>query len=381
MRGGFLKRAPGPIRPAERLILHIGTPKTGSTAIQSLCAANRGALRAEGALYPLSLGRTAHQPFAAAMGRLFARDGLRAAQGVSGPRGVLRLRRDLAAALTREIDETRPRTLIISSENLFTDVRAVPDARRIRRFLAPFAERIEVLAYLRRQDRAMFSAWAHAMRLGKSADFVAPVIMVRGGRYDYAARMSLWARAFGRDAVSAVPFDRVGGDIAADFLLRAGVTGLKSGGERANRSLNDVKAGFMSAMGAHLPRLDGSGLNAARGDLSHAIDAVGLDRSALRISPRDAQAILTAHAASNARLSREFGDGAPFFDEAVDEGNDANVSLTVSDVIEISAQLWARGYADRMRLRDMARAAGAQPRRNGVVAVHGASHDPRQLSF
>ena len=345
-------RAPAPRRPARRLILHIGAPKTGSTAIQSFCASHRAELLGEGALYPVSLGRNAHQPFAVAMGRLFGSDGLRRSQGVRGPAGVLRLRSDLAAALTREMDECAPDVAIISSENLFTNVRSARDARRIRKFLRPFAGRIEIVAYLRRQDRAMFSAWAHARRLGKTAEFVAPTRMERGGRYDYAGRLALWSRAFGRDAVSAISLDAVGGDVTADFLHRIGAARLRSDGETPNRSLDEVRASFMAAMSAYLPRLTSEGVNAVRGDLTYAIDAVPGFGPKLGIREVDARAIMRAYRDSNARLSREFGDGRPFFDDQPPEKSEEPHSMTIDDVIAISAALWARKHDAFRRLKD-----------------------------
>lgn len=43
-----------------RLILHIGTPKAGSTSIQVMLASNRDFLAARGILYP-AIGCAAHQ--------------------------------------------------------------------------------------------------------------------------------------------------------------------------------------------------------------------------------------------------------------------------------------------------------------------------------
>ncbi len=326
---------------ARRAVLHIGAPKTGTTAIQSFLAKNRGRLRAAGTLYPGALGRPAHQAFAVAMGPLFRTDGLRISSGVAGPLGLMRLRRELAAALTREMAESQPETLLISCENLYSGVRSRGHARRIRNFVARFAEEIEVVVYLRRQDRAIHSAWAHSLRIAKSAAFVAPTEMRRCDRHDYAMRLAVWADVFGRGAVRPIAFDAVEGDVAADFAARVGL-GVESDGARRNRSLDTVRAAFMAEINARLPRFSGDRMNPARGDLSRAIDHVPDFGPTPPLAARDASAILALYAASNARLAREWNGGERFFDERIEPEPAADQVFEAADAVRIAAHLWAR---------------------------------------
>lgn len=327
---------------AKRAVLHIGAPKTGTTSIQSFLAKNRGALRAEGALYPGSLGRPAHQAFAVAMGPLFHSDGLRMASGVGGALGLLRLRRDLKAALRREMAEARPDTLIISCENFFSGVRSHGHARRIRRFLMRFAETVEVVVYLRRQDRAIYSAWAHSLRIAKSAAFVAPTRMPPADRHDYAARLAIWADVFGRHAVRPVAFDAVDGDVVADFTARVGIRGAASDGARRNRSLDAVRAAFMAEINGSLPRFVRSRTNPARGDLSRAIDDAPDFGPPPPMAARDARAVLSLYAASNARLAWDWNGGVPFFDDEIGPDALSDQTFEATDAVQISAHLWAR---------------------------------------
>ncbi|MEL7464605.1 MAG: hypothetical protein AAFN79_11095 [Pseudomonadota bacterium] len=365
---------------ADRAILHIGAPKTGTTSIQNVCARGRAQLRAEGTLYPESLGRTSHQLFAAAMGRLFEPDGLRRALGVGGARRVLRLRSDLSAALRREVEETRPETLIISAENLFANVRSVGDARRIARFLKPFAKSVEIVVYLRRQDRAMFSAWTHALRIGKSADFAVPSRFQRNGRHDYAGRLRHWRRAFGADAIYVAAFDGVS-DVVADFFDCIGIDPPETPKGSANRSLDQVRAAFMAAFNEQVPRFVDGALNPARGDLSEAIDdAPGLGAPA-RLAARDARAILALYARSNARLARDWNGGAPLFDDALGEGASEVEPVEVEDVVAIAARLWRRKQEEIARLRAQLATTRALPKnvgRSGAIRAPASAPSTRR---
>lgn len=339
-----------PARRARRAILHIGAPKTGSTAIQNHCARSRKALLDAGALYPASLGRAAHQPFAAAMRPLWSGGGLRRSFGIGDARAVLRLRRDLAAALAREMAETRPETLIVSCENLFVDTRRRLDAARIRRFLLRFAERVEIVVYLRRQDRAMRSAWLHALRIGKSGDFVPPARVRRGSRYDYAARLAIWRSVFGAGAITPIAFDEATRDAASDFLGRIRLSAPPDDA-RPNQSLDQVRAAFMAAINAQLPRFAKDGRNPDRGDLDYAIDSAPALGPPAPLPARDARAILALFAASNARLAEDWNNGAPFFDDRIDDGDETATPLETDHVVAVAAHLWRRQEKKLIRLR------------------------------
>jgi hypothetical protein len=102
-----------------KLVLHVGMPKTGSTAIQTRLAASRGMLKSQGILYPRSETDPAHHFL------VFLLDFVnRAPRLLSQQFG-----RDTAAAQANfarawddvrdEVGETRPEFVILSSEYLF----------------------------------------------------------------------------------------------------------------------------------------------------------------------------------------------------------------------------------------------------------------------
>jgi hypothetical protein len=102
-----------------KLVLHVGMPKTGSTAIQTRLASSRGMLKAQGILYPRSETDPAHHflifllDFAGRAPRVLAQQF--GTHPASAQANFARAWGDLRD----EVRETRPEFVILSSEYLF----------------------------------------------------------------------------------------------------------------------------------------------------------------------------------------------------------------------------------------------------------------------
>ena len=97
--------------PVRRLILHPGSPKTGTSSLQNYLYRNRADLRARGILYP-ETGIPASKDIAKGHHEI----ALRLPDGTSGAKPELD---DLLEALARELAAAPCDTLILSSEALF----------------------------------------------------------------------------------------------------------------------------------------------------------------------------------------------------------------------------------------------------------------------
>ncbi len=208
----------------RRLFLHIGYPKTGTTALQAFLAANGAALAAQGVLYP-SAGRLhrygrlddAHYGASFAMG-LGAWD--RPAD-VAIPEGV-------GAAIAAEAAAAGAERVVVSSEYFAT---AGPAERA--RVQAEFADfEMRIVCYLRRHDDALESAYAQAVKTvadppwGASVEgYVVHELGMGTFSYDYLGVLRQWAHSFGTPAITVRPYERAQNqpDIAADFLRVIGV--------------------------------------------------------------------------------------------------------------------------------------------------------------
>lgn len=143
--------APGAPAGSQRVFLHVGPPKTGTTYVQSVLWTNRKDLREAGVLLP-GRGRTAH--FSAA-GDLRGRVKTRGGGG-----GRLTGRWDRLAAEVREW----PGTSVISCEWL-----APASDQQVERALASFGSaEVHVVATLRDLGRVVPAVWQEQVKNGKS---------------------------------------------------------------------------------------------------------------------------------------------------------------------------------------------------------------------
>ncbi|HWA91831.1 MAG TPA: hypothetical protein VG889_17465 [Rhizomicrobium sp.] len=179
------------------LVLHIGTHKTGTSALQAFLVANAEALRARGLNY-----------MRAGLGQAMAHHAL--AWGSRNFKG-----RDNAvwADLRAELADNPDAINIVSSEGLwFADPATV----------APELEGVgpvKVIVYLRRQDRYLQSLYKQGVTSGRRSKFETWRIQ-QEDRGDFLTVLRQWADAFGKENIDVRPYDRPEGrvDVTADFF-------------------------------------------------------------------------------------------------------------------------------------------------------------------
>lgn len=191
-----------------RLFLHIGTPKTGSTAIQHFLARNFDQLRAQGVN--------------------FVREGRkREAHNL-----VLQARRagNIAAVMDKVVAEIESRpeaTHILTSEMYFgagaaQDLAdALPDTLRAD---------TRILVYLRRQDRFLEALYKQRVKTGRYLGGALDFARAKLGNGHYLRTLGPYAAAFGQDNIIVRPFERQlfrDGNIVCDAADLFGVTGME----------------------------------------------------------------------------------------------------------------------------------------------------------
>ncbi len=218
-----------------RVLLHVGMPKAGSTALQQALAGGRDRLGRQGILYPRAPLFPDSQNFLVAgveerrhaLPRMIrsAYDGRMDEIGPAFTRWMADIRASIAA--------TRPETMVLSSEWLF-GLRGQQKFDRLAELLRGFGGPFEVVAYVRRPADQYLSAVQQTL---KGSHAIRPVTAVR-----YRTPLEGFARV--ADAVRVVRYDRAafpGGDIVRDFLeafLPGADLAANPGGNTANATIS-----------------------------------------------------------------------------------------------------------------------------------------------
>lgn len=216
------------------LVIHIGSQKTGTTAIQGFLTRNTRALRRAGVHY-LKAGRTniAHN----SMLPLF-RSGETA---------------DLERAIADECAAAPEATHVLSSEMFF---RPLP-ARALAMILPEdLRENAKVVCYVRRQDRYLEALYKQFVKNGRiPADRMA-FYERKAGELSYLPILQAWETAFGEGNVLLRPFERrhfPGGDVVEDFAALLGVdpAGFETADAAANKSLSAEVSEMLGSVSRH----------------------------------------------------------------------------------------------------------------------------------
>lgn len=189
------------------LSIHIGVPKTGTTAIQDFCALNRRELANQSLLYP-------------ALDKGHAHHGLMRLVYQRQPNDQRMRRFD---NFRRKIEKTTCERVLISSEF----AARLQDLSELRRLLKDVPTRI--IVYLRRQDDWLLSAYNQNVKSPSTLmddtfdEFAKRPHLER--RLNYENLLALWSEAFGFENLDVCVYEeeKRNGQLIRRFLERLGV--------------------------------------------------------------------------------------------------------------------------------------------------------------
>lgn len=210
-----------------RLVLHIGTEKTGTTSIQESLARNRQKLAELGYCHPVSPGPTNHVWLAMLAGQDRLVADLAGFLGAPVPElGLARAEFRRAFQAEMAALPASVHTVVLSNEHCHGRLVRSEEIGELKRFLAPHFREVEVWLYLRRQDRLAVSHYSTKLRGNFTAERIFPKIHPSAWYYNYFELVSAWAGVFGRDAMRLRVYERrelLGQDVAVDFLAHLGI--------------------------------------------------------------------------------------------------------------------------------------------------------------
>jgi len=323
----------------KRCLLHIGAPKTGSTALQKFLATNRERLRGLGMEYPdVSLRGFGHHDIAFLVGGGYP------TWATPQDRPLEELVRDLADTVA-----SSP-MVALSSENFYL----LPNPPGVAQLLEQAgigAGDVRVIVYLRRQDEAHLSWYNQAVKAQGYSGSIADNIGETHSLWDYAAQLKRWAAVFGADNLVVRTYqlpDAPGGDIRRDFLRIAGLPedGFDFPRENVNsrinaeilefqRLINQLPLSPQQKRGAHKELIE----------LTAQTTGTSLFTDAALLGAKERAAILARHAEGNAAVARAYLKRDRLFDDAMPPGlppSAARTELSCEKLVYILGWLIAK---------------------------------------
>lgn len=206
-------------KPPADLILHIGHYKTGTTALQVFCAANRELLARQGLVYAeRPVKHAKHSALALALLHQAGVSTLMHGYQATTPAP------DLWADVFAQARALNGGALLVSSEEfirLGAHPGAVDGLRAV--FAAASDLRVRVIAYLRPPQAHLTSWFNQLVKMGVPVEGfeVAPGRQIEAVHWDYALALRPWVRLFGAENVIVRPFGealRHGDALFEDFL-------------------------------------------------------------------------------------------------------------------------------------------------------------------
>ena len=216
----------------HQAIVHIGTEKTGSTAIQNFLYKNEVLLKKHRVLYPyrtcglISNFRMVIQSLNESDPLLVAMD-LRAKNSTeytSYGNDPEQWRKEFNEEHHKEIQKFQNRrtqsTVVYSSEHFHSRIEHEEEIIRLREFLDYYYDQVRIVSYLRRQDRLAISGHNTSIQGGAVNDFDFASIDGKTKYFDYLTMLTRWSKVFGSDNVVAKIYERnrlTDQDVGKDF--------------------------------------------------------------------------------------------------------------------------------------------------------------------
>lgn len=300
--------------------LHIGAPKTGSTALQEFLFENRETLSRKGWEYPdVSLRGFGHHDIA------FLISGGYPEWALSQERPL----EDLLQELTNKIKGKS--NVIISSENFYL----YPAPERMASVLTeagfPFNS-VKIIVYVRRQDEIHASWYNQAVKAQGYTGTIKDCISETFDLWDYRARIDEWAHIFGEKNIIVRPYEYgtlEKNDIRLDFLklLNIGSENFDWPEKRINTRLNGDLLQFQSLINK-LPLTipEKRRFHKELIALTAATRKMDLFDDPPLLSPNEKKALLDAYTASNMQLSRNYLSKDKLFKDKIADESPSEIS-------------------------------------------------------
>jgi len=256
-----------------RLVLHIGTEKTGTTSIQEFLRINAGPYLGKGVVVPTYLGHSNHSLLPVIAYGDDRHDDLSLAYGLNDPQARTARREQTIQLLQESAAQHPDHTFVISSEHLQSRLTGAEEIDRLHHLLAPIFSSIQIVLYIRKPIDTAISSLSTGIKCGKTATRIPPpsdpyieILCL------HRQTVERWAASFGIGTIRVRIFSRqhfVDGDLLKDFALISGIPFDQdlTMPPRTNEKLGFDGLRFLGAINDQIPYIADDRFNPLRANL------------------------------------------------------------------------------------------------------------------
>lgn len=201
----------------KNLYIHIGSPKTGTTALQNFFAQNTSELVKHDICYP-AYKRAAKTPIHLEFSRLAVKEANNVLKGKALQKKSVARCDDFFKKIIEEAGSCS--NILISGEELFY----ADDLSLFAKYKLYFTS-IKIVVYLRRQDEYLQSLYIQRFKKGKISEPIQEHEFRTNPKWlNYYDRLKMWGKMFGDDNIIVRPFERsqyTANDLFTDFMTHA----------------------------------------------------------------------------------------------------------------------------------------------------------------
>jgi hypothetical protein len=242
-----------------KLVLHIGTKKTGTTSLQQYLRANADRLAAEGWMYPDFIANPNHMVLALPFQQSVSI--AHVARSMHEPAGKARSAAEMAAKFRERLAPDQ--RWIVTSEFFSTRLQTPYEVQDAVDYFRTMFDEIAVVVFFRRQEFLLPSVYSQTAKDGDKAEWGWQFCEDRLSQFDYCAMYERWADAVGEQNITAIPFlESFKRDSQAMLEQFSAASGMHFGSDwvvprelKANKSLSGEGIAFLNAVNSYIPQI------------------------------------------------------------------------------------------------------------------------------
>lgn len=342
-----------------KITIHIGTEKTGTTSIQDFLLKNQQRLLDQKVLYPKSLLHGNNHIFLPLLAAPHSPKMMevRKRLNLEDNKKLERFLYGHKQEFIREVKAQPLDKILISSEHLSSRIDQDEQVERIIALLDAALDdyELEVLVYLRPQDKLMTSYYSTSLKVGGTKNFdLADVV---DPWFDYVYMLRPWEAVIGQHKIKARRFLKShfkGGDIVTDYIEQTGIGALVTYEEKigSNKSLSRAQLAFLRLFNEYSTYLkEKNNLpNTYRSGLVRFLEEMPnfhFNHDPIQLGAINQKKIYDQFRVSNNEIARNYFQEDALFEESFQPYDfDRQPQISVEETIFISTYVMARKFEE-----------------------------------